>query len=83
MLDRKGTVQCEQTAAGAVLSVAVGRQTTVDIVLRNPTVLPFPNTKDEPVVELRIYADDPVALVADIRQPISSGAAGADRDPVR
>jgi hypothetical protein len=83
MLDRKGTVQCEQTATGAVLSIAMARQTTVDIVLTNLTALHLPDTGDEPVVELRIYADDPAALVADYRARIGSGAAGPDRDPVR
>lgn len=76
------TVQCEQTAAGAVVSINVMKQTTVDLVLREPTVLDLPQAGGQPVVELRLYADDPAALVADIRDRLAAATAGgADRVP--
>jgi hypothetical protein len=75
MLEKGRTVQCEQTSAGLVASVAVAKQTTVDLVLREPTVLPA--IGGEPVIELRLYADDPAALVADIREELGeSGTRG-------
>lgn len=48
----------------STLAVGVGSQTNVDIVLREPMVLPVPRSGGEPVAELRIYADDPKALIA-------------------
>lgn len=46
----------------------MAKQTTVDLVLRGPTVFEdLPRHGDDPVRELRIYADDPAELVADIR----------------
>jgi len=55
------TVRCEEST----LAVGVGSQTNVDIVLREPmALLPVPQTGGEPVAELRIYADDPKALIA-------------------
>jgi hypothetical protein len=48
----------------AILAVGVGSQTNVDIILREPLVLPVPRTGGEPVAELRLYADDPKALIA-------------------
>jgi hypothetical protein len=71
------TVQCEQTEAGLVVSVAVNKQTNVDLVMREPTIFEaLPQTKDEPVVELRVYVDDPKAFVAWVR-------AGAPKPEVR
>jgi hypothetical protein len=66
------TVQCEQTPARLVASVAVAKQTTVDLVLREPTVLNLARTGGEPVVELRLYADDAAALVREIRERVVS-----------
>lgn len=83
------TVHYEQTPAGRVASVLVMKQTTVDLVLRGPTVFEdLPRHGDEPVVELRLYADDPAALVADLRErlgvaeaagPAAAGRPGTDR----
>ncbi len=67
-VERNRTVQCEQTPAGAVAIVAVAKQTTVEIVLRSPTVLPLARLGGEPVTEVRLFADDPGAMVASIRQ---------------
>jgi Bacterial PH domain len=72
------TVQCEQTAAGLVVSVAVNKQTNVDLVMREPTIFEaLPQTNDEPVVELRVYVDDPKAFVARVRDGITEP--GLDR----
>jgi Bacterial PH domain len=74
MLERSRTVQCEQSSSGLVASVAVGKQTTVDLVLREPTVLNLARAGGEPVVELRFYADDASALVADVRERVLSAS---------
>ncbi len=77
-VERTRTVQCEQTDAGMVLSVAVNKQTNVDLVMREPTIFEaLPQTNDEPVVELRVYADDPKAFVARVRDGITEP--GLDR----
>ncbi len=68
---RSRTVQCEQTDAGLVVSVAVNKQTNVDLILREPTIFEaLPQTNDEPVVELRVYVDDPKAFLARVRAGI-------------
>ncbi|WFE38290.1 hypothetical protein [Micromonospora sp. WMMD998] len=46
-----------------VLNLGVGSQTAVDLVLRAPRSVPLPNGPSAPVREIRLYADDPVALV--------------------
>lgn len=75
MLEKSRTVQYGQTPAGLVASVAVAKQTTIDLVLREPTVLS--GIADKPVIELRLHADDPKALVADIRNLLGeSGTSG-------
>lgn len=71
--ERSRTVQYEQTPVGRVASVLVAKQTTVDLVLRGPTV--FEDLRrhgDDPVMELRIYADDSAKLVADIREMLAA-----------
>jgi hypothetical protein len=77
-VERGKTVHYEQTPAGRVVSVLVMKQTTVDLVLRDPTVFEdLPRHGDEPVVELRLYADDPGPLVSEIRERLgTSGTAG-------
>lgn len=89
MLEKGRTVQCEQTPEGLVASVAVSKQTTVDLVLREPTALNLPRPGDEPVVELRFHADDPAPLVGDIRERLGEsdaanrGSAGSGLDRTR
>jgi len=58
------TVRVEDGA----LHVAVSNQTSVDVVLREPTV--FAPSKGEHVREVRIHADDPDALVRRVRQMV-------------
>jgi Bacterial PH domain len=70
-VERIRTVQCEQTAAGLVVSIAVNKQTNVDLLLCEPTIFDaLPQTREEPVVELRVYVDDPKAFVARVRAGI-------------
>jgi hypothetical protein len=61
-------VQVDGDDAHRALSVGVGSQTNVDVVLREPVVLPVRRTAGEPVAELRLYADDARRLVARLRQ---------------
>jgi len=48
----------------STVAVGVSNQTNIDIILHEPLVLPVPATGGEPVTEIRIYADDPKALIA-------------------
>jgi len=61
------TVQVAGTGAGRALSVVVGSQTNVDVVLRRPLRFAVPRAADEPVTEVRLFADDARALVARLR----------------
>ncbi|MEN3615550.1 hypothetical protein AAH979_39400 [Plantactinospora sp. ZYX-F-223] len=62
------TVQVERSDTRIVLNIGVSSQTAVDILLREPIVLPVPRGTEEPVHELRVYADDAERLVACVRQ---------------
>jgi hypothetical protein len=61
-------VQVDGDGAARALSVGVGSQTNVDVVLREPMVLPVRQAAGEPVAELRLYADDARRLVARLRE---------------
>jgi hypothetical protein len=56
-------VQVERTDDGTVVSVAVLKQTKVDVVLRRPITVKLPKGAEE-ITELRFYVDDPRAFVA-------------------
>lgn len=58
--DGSGTVQ----RAGDRVSIAVGNQTAVDVVLREPRTLGLPKGDAAPVREIRFQADAPDELVA-------------------
>ncbi|GAB1645869.1 hypothetical protein [Krasilnikovia sp. MM14-A1259] len=58
------TVHLEEDASGTVLSIGAGRQTSVDLVLRQPVAFDLPSGRAENVTEVRLYADQPDALVA-------------------
>jgi hypothetical protein len=62
-----------------VLSLGVGSQTTVDVVLREPVVLPVRASGGEPVPELRLHADEARGLVARVRHALTlrSGSGNA------
>jgi hypothetical protein len=61
-------VQVDGEGATRALSVGVGSQTVVDVVLREPVVLPVRQAGGEPVGEVRLYADDAKRLVARLRE---------------
>ncbi|MEU5938507.1 hypothetical protein ABZ807_04845 [Micromonospora sp. NPDC047548] len=70
------TVQVEQGDAGPILHVATGGQTSVDVVLREPLTVALPKGPSAPVSEIRLYADDPDALVALARRHLGVGISG-------
>ncbi|WP_255608354.1 PH domain-containing protein [Micromonospora sp. PLK6-60] len=58
------TIQVEDD----VLHICAGSQTSVDVVLGAPIQVPLPAGPSRPVREIRLYADDPAALVARARR---------------
>lgn len=60
-------VQVEQVGDATILHLG-GNQTSVDVVLRRPVRFDVPRGPEEPVAEVRFYADDPDALVARARR---------------
>ncbi|MEU2612516.1 PH domain-containing protein [Micromonospora sp. NPDC007271] len=72
------SVQIEPDEAGMVLNVATGKQTSVDVVLREPLSVRLPNGPSRPVHEIRLYADDPAALVARAREHLAVRLPGSD-----
>jgi hypothetical protein len=67
-------IQVEQDESGTILNVGVAKQTSVDLVLREPITVQVPKGPTEPVREIRIYADDPAALVARAREHLAAPA---------
>ncbi|MDG4808900.1 hypothetical protein O7634_19310 [Micromonospora sp. WMMD1120] len=61
------SVQVEQDGDRRVVSVSVGSQTSVDVLLRRPLTLDLPRARSAPVDELRLYADDPDGLLRSAR----------------
>ncbi|WP_243709782.1 hypothetical protein [Micromonospora sp. 15K316] len=70
-------VQVEHGDSGPILNVAAAKQTSVDLVLREPLSVRLPKGPSEPVREIRLYADDPAALVDHARRQLAAHAAGA------
>jgi hypothetical protein len=66
---------------GSTVRIGVGSQTNIDIVLREPLVLPLPKTGGEPVTAVHIYADDPNAFLAEVKPRLTREAArnGSDQ----
>ncbi|MEV0002595.1 hypothetical protein AB0H28_09950 [Micromonospora sp. NPDC050980] len=58
----------------AVLNLGVGSQTAIDLVLREPLSVPLPSGPSTPVREIRMYADDPAALVDRARRHLATTA---------
>ncbi|KAB1948602.1 hypothetical protein F8271_02425 [Micromonospora sp. ALFpr18c] len=61
------SVQVEQEGDRRVLSISVGSQTSIDVLLRRPTTFDLPKTGSMPMNELRLYADDPDGLLRSAR----------------
>jgi hypothetical protein len=66
-LEGMQTFQVEGEDGDRALSIGVGSQTTVDLLLREPVVLPVRQAGGVPVSSLRVYADDARGLVARLR----------------
>lgn len=76
------SVQVEQEGDRTVLSIVLASQTSVDLKLREPVVFHLPKGPSAPVDVLRIYADDPDALVRAARRALDSHA-DHHHDPAR
>ncbi|MFE9689035.1 hypothetical protein [Micromonospora sp. NPDC005806] len=71
-------VQIEPEEARVILNIVTGKQTSVDVVLREPLDVRLPRGSSGPVHEIRLYADDPAALVALTRQHLAVRLPGPD-----
>jgi hypothetical protein len=60
-------VQTERVGDRVVVNLGTGSQTSVDVTLRRPLTLRHRKLPTDPVHEIRFYADDPKALVAQAR----------------
>ncbi|MEK8106987.1 hypothetical protein NKG94_20955 [Micromonospora sp. M12] len=61
------SVQVEQECDRRVVSISVGSQTSIDVLLRRPLTFDLPKDGSAPMNELRLYADDPDALLRSAR----------------
>lgn len=64
------TMSIERDDDEAVMSIAVLKQTRVDVVLREPTMVKLRDGVEQ-LTELRLYADDPRAFVAAARAKLA------------
>jgi hypothetical protein len=67
-------VQVEHDESEAILNIGAAKQTSVDLVLREPLSVRLPRGPSEPVHAIRLYADDPAALVARVRRHLATPA---------
>ncbi|WP_328425420.1 hypothetical protein OG470_16975 [Micromonospora sp. NBC_00389] len=67
------SVQVEQEGDRRVVSISVGSQTSIDVLLRHPTSFDLPKVGSEPMNELRLYADDPDGLLRSARGTPATG----------
>ena len=67
-LEKSKTVQIASTPSGTFMSVGVLKQTNIDIVLREPRSILLSKGASEPITEIRLYADDPKALLKRARE---------------
>jgi len=70
------TVHVEPGDGGSAVSVAVLKQTRIDVVLRGRTPVRLPDGVTE-VTEVRLYADDPRAFVASVNAAMPGRRAAA------
>jgi hypothetical protein len=59
-----GQTQVDEAGAERVLSLGVGSQTSVDVLLSHPLTVAVKKTGGAPVTQIRFHADDPEGLVA-------------------
>ncbi|MEU7610317.1 hypothetical protein [Micromonospora sp. NPDC049204] len=69
------SVQVEQEGDRRVVSISVGSQTSVDVLLRRPLTFDLAQTGTLPMNELRLYADDPDGLLRSARGAPASAPA--------
>jgi hypothetical protein len=62
-----GQTQVEKNGNERVLSLGVGSQTSVDVVLSRPLTVAVKKTGGAPVTQIRFHADDPEGLVAAVQ----------------
>jgi len=77
------SVQIEDDRGRRVLHIVVGSQTSVDVRLRRPAPFLLPTGESEPVDEVRLYADDPDALVRAALGFVEAARDVADSRPAR
>jgi hypothetical protein len=75
-VDAHRHVHVERGDGGTVVSVAVVRQTNVDVALRRPTAVAVRGGTEE-IAELRLFTDDARALVARAHERLAASAAEA------
>ena len=62
-----GQTQVDQNGTERVLSLGVGSQTSVDVLLSRPLTVGVKKTGGAPLTQIRFHADDPEALVEAVR----------------
>jgi hypothetical protein len=79
-----GQTQVDEADTERVLSLGVGSQTSVDVLLNRPLTVAVKKTGGAPVTQIRFHADDPDGLVAAARthMPVRSAELdGGSRAP--
>lgn len=69
--DKSTAIQLDQDEQGTVLNVVVGSRTNVNVTLLRPLVVPL-SKGEEPVTEIRLYADDARGLAKHVREHLAS-----------
>ena len=69
--DKSNTIQVDHDGHGTVLNVVVGSRTNVNVTLLRPLVVPL-SKGEEPVTEIRLYADDARGLAKHVREHLAS-----------
>lgn len=70
-LPPEGQIQLEEAGDQRILSLGVGSQTSVDVILREPMPVAVAKAKGRPVTQVRFHADDPDALVAEANRRLA------------
>ena len=71
--DTSKALQVDRSEQAVVLNVVMGSMTDVDVRLKRPLLVPVRGA-EESVTEIRLYADDPRALVAAAREHLEPAA---------
>jgi hypothetical protein len=72
--DGRRTLHVDRDEQGSVLSVVMAGRTNVDVTLRCPLVVPV-GKGEEPVMALRLYADDARGLVSRVKEQLATRSA--------